>query len=736
MKYSFRHWCFLICAVMISAALHAQDNIALGEWRMHISFNEIIDVAEGNNKVFAASSSGILVVDKADKSYSRIHKLNGLTRAGIKKVAYHSQTDQLLVVYDDGTFDAIKEKKTRNIDPSQNTVLTGPKQIHAVEILGSVAYLATDYGVLLFDLTQSSIKETWRDLGPNGNTLSIRDITFTPDSAFLATANGVIAGNLQDNLLDFARWKRYEDEAIETQIDFISYFGSSVIAVVKNVGLYQHSISGWTRLPTLENEKFNDVRRNTSSLVISQDNKIFEVNEAFDVSQVSNVSLTSINVAIKSGSAYWIGDATEGLSLLEGTSLTPLTPNGPAFNSSRDLAYYHGRIVSVAGGFSAEGVANQTPGRISIFEKGAWKTERTDVYDIASISFSGNGDLFAGSFGYGVLHLSNDAATLYDESNSSLINLNPPARNVNISSVTNSKDGLWVGNYGAASSLHFRGNNGDWSAYSFPILASRYPLQLLDDGLGKVWMRLDPERGGGLVVYDPKKQEHVYLTENDGAGELPSRYVYALGRDRDGFIWAGTDQGVAYFYDWKSDAVKPIFENRFLLRDDKVTAIAIDGGNRKWMGTERGVWLFDPSGEKLIANFNKDNSPLLSNRINDIEIDQTSGEVFFATDMGIVSFRSDATESSSRFSSIKIFPNPVLANFSGLVSINGLATDAIVKITDVSGKLVFETRANGGTASWNMRDHTGRRVSTGVFLIFAATPDGGESAVGKIAVVN
>jgi hypothetical protein len=206
--------------------------------------------------------------------------------------------------------------------------------------------------------------------------------------------------------------------------------------------------------------------------------------------------------------------------------------------------------------------------------------------------------------------------------------------------------------------------------------------------------------------------------------------------DRDGLIWIGTELGVCYFFTPSEDAVRPIFENRFLLRDDKVTAIAIDGGNRKWMGTERGVWLFDPTCETLIYNFTTENSPLLSNVIKDIEINPETGEVFFATARGIVSFRSDATESGSAFKTVKIFPNPVTSTFTGNVGISGLATDAVVKITDISGKLVWETRANGGTATWNVKDYNGRRAATGIYIVFAATEDGSESAVGKIAVVN
>jgi len=154
------------------------------------------------------------------------------------------------------------------------------------------------------------------------------------------------------------------------------------------------------------------------------------------------------------------------------------------------------------------------------------------------------------------------------------------------------------------------------------------------------------------------------------------------------------------------------------------------------MGTERGVWLFSPSGEALVSNFTVENSPLLSNVILDIDVNHETGEVFFATDLGLASFRSDATASDAVFSDVKIFPNPVTPDYTGTVGITGLATDAIVKITDISGKLVWQTQANGGTASWNVKDYQGNRASTGIYLVFAASADGSESVVGKIAVIK
>ena len=165
-------------------------------------------------------------------------------------------------------------------------------------------------------------------------------------------------------------------------------------------------------------------------------------------------------------------------------------------------------------------------------------------------------------------------------------------------------------------------------------------------------------------------------------------------------------------------------------------AIAIDGGNRKWVGTNDGLWLFNEDLTKVLLYFNADNSPLPSSYISDIKIQPLTGEVFFATSQGLISYRGTSTEGDENFDSVKIFPNPVKPDFTGLVGISGLASDVSVKITDVAGNLVYETKAQGGTAVWNVRDYNGKRAATGVYLIFCAASDGSAKFVSKIAVVE
>ena len=204
----------------------------------------------------------------------------------------------------------------------------------------------------------------------------------------------------------------------------------------------------------------------------------------------------------------------------------------------------------------------------------------------------------------------------------------------------------------------------------------------------------------------------------------------------------GTASGVAYIPNASStlqsaaDAIKPILDGRFVLREDVVTAMAVDGGDRKWFGTQRGIWLYSAAADEAIGHFTASNSALPSDKIIDLEINPQTGEVFMATEQGLASYRSGATEPQPTSGSVKIFPNPVVATFTGTVGITGTPTDAVVKITDASGKLVWETRANGSTATWNLFDDRGRRVPSGVYIVFTVSDDGEQHEAGKLAVIN
>lgn len=263
------------------------------------------------------------------------------------------------------------------------------------------------------------------------------------------------------------------------------------------------------------------------------------------------------------------------------------------------------------------------------------------------------------------------------------------------------------------------------------------------DRNGLQWIRLPSSLGGGILVKNPATQQQRYLSTSPNNGGLPSSRVNSLSLDRDGLVWFAADRGVGYFMPVGNilsggsvNAVFPLFGQRRLLRDAFSTAIVTEPGNRKWVGTRGGLYLFSADGTQLVRQFTAADSPLPSDNILALQFDEASGRLFIDTPNGLVSYRSDATVSSSTLQEITIFPNPVRPGYAGVVGIKGLGDETVVKITDLAGRLVFENSSQGGTATWNLLDYTGRRAKGGIYLVLLIAPDGSESVAGKLAVVE
>lgn len=711
----------------------AQTDIPLGTWRLHLSYNAIRWVEPGQEKVYAAGNSGILAYDRNEQSLVTYNKLNGLSSTGISAIAFDRVRQQLLVGYADGTLDIILENTVNAFTRLRDADVTTSKTVRHISLRESMAYLSTAYGVVIFDLNQHEIKETWRDLGPSGERLSVFQTAFLDDSIFLATDNGVIAGHLNDNLLDFNNWTRFTNGNLAGPVSAIVTFNNKVYALGAETVL-RFTGDAWVQesLPVSEIESLTASEQNLFAISGSV---ILTVNTSGESSSIADAKVIApADVKQDADGTLWIADELGGLvSNVEG-SFTSFIPNGPSFNDAHQLVYHDGKITALGGGFSISGQPLNISGDVNVFENGSWTTETLPVPDLTDVAFMAGKEYFA-SFGSGLLAL--DASrniTYHDETNSPLVNSEPGQSRV--TALAPSTRGLWVANYGGNEPLHLLRADNSWESFPLNFANAQYPVKMTTDQAGRVWIALNPATGGGLLIFDPEENQAHQKTTAIGSGALPHHEVLSLASDRDDNMWIGTAAGLAYFFSPHEDVVKPIYQNRFLLRDEKITAIAVDGGNRKWIGTEEGAWLFNPSGEELIHHFTEENSPLLSNIIREITIDPETGEVFFATGRGIISYRSDAVDAGEHFGKVKIFPNPVHPGYNGTVGISGLASDARVRITDISGKLVWQTQANGGMATWHVRDHHGTRVTTGIYLVFASSADGSESMVGKVAVVE
>lgn len=283
-----------------------------------------------------------------------------------------------------------------------------------------------------------------------------------------------------------------------------------------------------------------------------------------------------------------------------------------------------------------------------------------------------------------------------------------------------------------------------WNALNISAL----PLNSNDviDQYGYRWQIV----GSSLKVSNDITQKSRFFYSNNGSGNLLSPDLRSIVLDKDNLIWVGTGNGVSVMptsrdifnvdsrgvFTSNIQAYQPFFKSRRLLLQEVVTKIVVDGGNRKWIGTQNGLNLFSPSADEQILNFTEENSPLPSKSIRDLAIDPTSGEIFVLTENGLLSYRSDATEPSEDLSAIRIFPNPVRPDYQGVMTISGLRENTSIKITDIAGRLINESKSNGGTAAWDLQNGKGQRAETGIYLVFCIADDGSESFVGKVAVVR
>ena len=318
---------------------------------------------------------------------------------------------------------------------------------------------------------------------------------------------------------------------------------------------------------------------------------------------------------------------------------------------------------------------------------------------------------------------------------------------------------LWVTTYTSpVNELYIKEkSSGNW--YKIHVNVPRNPTNdggpIVVDDAGEAWYVCD--YGEGVIAYntnntfgDVSDDSYRHLNTGIGSGNLPSNNCFSIAKDLSGDIWIGTDNGIGIVYQTTScianncDAVIPIVQYDayagYLFSGENVRAIVVDGANRKWVGTDNGVWLLSPDASTIIYRFTVDNSPLPSNRIQSIAIDKVTGDVYFGTDQGLVSFRSTATQGGDTNHNVMIFPNPVQKGYTGTIAISGLVANADVRITDIDGQLVFKTTAFGGQAIWNGVDYKGHRPQSGVYLVYVTNTDnsgaGTQTYVGKIVFIQ
>jgi len=747
------------CALfMLLWALNAwgQERIPVGTWRTHYAYFQGKHVAVSSDAAFCATDNGLFRYRFSDGTLSVLSNANVLSDVGVSALAFSATTQTLVVGYANGNIDLLKPDGTVNIRTVLNSAFNG-KAIAHIQISGSVAYLSTGFGLLRLNLNSGVISETYDNIGPAGAGVAVTASAILNDSLFAATSAGLLAAPLAAsvNLLDFRTWALRH-----SAIDIVDLESNGDALLVNRGGLqllrYQMGSVEPVSLPV---GAIRGLQADGNRFLALIGDGLWEVAATDVVTAVVPEGLFSAQALAVQGGRFWLADACEGLISIENGQRQVFRPDGllQPFNQ-RILPLRGGRIAVLPGGYSPEtAAALNREGGLSLFEEGSWQhfgatdcpeTEGglPSVTDVTAYMTTPDGTQWLGTFGDGLfrkLPTDTDFTLIADAPFSSFF----PSQITDLLYDART-DAVWVTMYADAAGQPavYRFNaTGQWESFTFPVPAAHWAEQLLADDTGLYWLRLRPQAGGGLLVFS-EDGSYRLLREGFGNGDLPSSRVNTIVKDLEGSIWVGTDRGVAAFFDplatlqGNAEAITPIFESSRLLRDERVTAMAVDGGNRKWIGTDNGLWLFSEDGDERDAFFDVGNSPLPGNRIRSLALQPETGEVFVATERGVVAYRGTATQATAEHRQVKVFPNPVPPRYQGLITIEGLAYNATVKITDASGRLVAELQANGGTAVWNGRDYLGNKAKTGVYFVMSIGQEqafeSGDTFVAKFAIIE
>lgn len=769
--------CFLVCIVTFTT--WGQK----GVWRDYYSYANAVKVADAGDKIFCATSGGLFYQDIQDKSLHKISTENGLSDIGIQTIAWNSTGKILLVAYENSNVDLIRENGVTNLSDIKRKLLSGDKKIYSALFNGNSAYLACGFGIVEIDLVKSEIKGTYI-IGQNGNEVKVFDLETDGEYLYAATETGILKANLGNvNLMDYRNWQRETTiPHFSEKFSHLARFNNRMIAVYTRDqwdGDEAYLLEGgqWRRVLS-DIGYFTQIQTNLKYLTVTDRENI----TVYDTSLSKQGKLTQYllgnqtispirpqDAVFSTDGSAWIADNDYSLIHYTGQKYEQHIPSGPRSNAIFSLTTREGELWISQGGRTDPWNNQFRQPLFQQLKEGKWNyfgtkeyPEMSGFFDIVQV-ISDPADpehIFAASWGGGVLEFrGTQFVKRYNNQNSPLetaIPEEPLKPYTRIGGMAFDRKGsLWITNSQSSKGLHSLSGTGEWKSYELSEVAGQQFTigPVLVTGTNDKWIILP--RGKDLYVTngDVSKKKVLPLISyfNNGKQEIFNRMndIYSIAEDLKGEIWVGTSMGVAVFANpsgvWKEGAFyayQPSLELNDgiyhpLLETETVTAIVIDGANRKWLGTKNsGIYLVSEQGDTEILHFTVENSPLISNTILCLAMNEATGELYIGTDKGLVSYQGDAPPGKKDFSEVYAYPNPVRETWTGDITITGLMKDTDVKITDISGNLVYKGVSLGSDLSWNGRNLNGKRVSTGVYLIFCALPSGEKTHIAKLLVIH
>ena len=783
-----RYFSPLLLVFSLLALVARAQGVAYGDWQLHLPANHPLTLADAGDRLYVADESSFYYYDKTLNTTQRLSWREGLSDVGVSAVAYDSASRQVIVAYRNGNLDLLRpDGSVKNLtDILRKNVQT--KNITQIQTYNGLAYLAGNLGVIVVDLARLEVRDTYSNIGPGGQAVTAYGTAVVHDTIYVSTTAGILRGRISSavNLLNYQSWTKEVPNPAgpgDNLAQLLVYRGH-VYAQGSYRGVYCLSGVGTARAWRGLSGSYGNVARRLRT----SPQGLLAAFEGSDLLRITAPTGAVSAVLPKAATGDYVRDMVREadgttyiasydrglLRFASGQTTNPevIRPNAPAtaldYGLLADAAT--NSVVVFSGGYGGdsglqaglkEGFYEYHAGQWTNYTKATYPSaaDFPNLLDMSHGTRTPDGTLYVASYGNGLLQWQGPGKFRQFTAGQVGVPIRIPAEangNTDYARVPDvaadpSGNYLWITNRHQRAQisglLRYRPATDTWTTARW-FSGSENLDRVVVDNYGNPWVTQSRKGGAGVAMYDTLTNQGI----NFGTATT-SDLVYGIARDRTGSIWIGTGDGVSYYSDpslainaLATNTAVPGFAKPYVRRgtgkdyptlyNTVVRCIAVDGANRKWFGTPSGLWLFSPNADEALLHFTTDNSPLPSNSIVDVAVNDKTGEVFVATDGGVVSYQGSASITEGEPSCAEVYPNPVLPDFAGQVGIRGLVNNAYVKITDVAGHLVYSTRAAGGTVTWDLNDAQGRRVRSGVYLVLTSDADGKNACVSKVAVLS
>ena len=776
-----------LLVLLVAVLVFAPDASAQNErWQAQPSLRNVQALDASETAVWVGTEGGVYSYTLGSGEIERYTPVQGLSRVDVQAITYDSARDAVWIGYADGVLDRL-DVATGAVQPffdiAQATRFSA-REINRIDVEADSLLIATGFGVVVFDASRGEVSDTYERFGSLNAATAVGDVLVAPlpdgqPGVWVGTSQGIAYAPLTTpNFREPSAWT--VDPAAPENVLSLAAIGGEIFAGIEqtddeNGDVRRRRADGvWDRL-FVGNESMPELFVDGSTLFAVSPFKVI-VRDAAGVATFYDVAGTS---GVQTGTLgpegnLWVGDLFEGLIAypnldgVEAGDVEPalrLIPNGPETNRILSLDVADEGTVwagydALASSINGFGRFDGTTWTNFSFGNGAlpdWASIPTIHVGEAGSVWAGSGDV---NRGVGIFQYTPDGEIIqYTPANSSLrpVSAGSPGYVVAAGLDTDDEGRLWVSNRFASPALHVRTPEGEWQGLDRP---SEVPSDLsydkvYVDSFGQKW--ITGYRNNGFLVLDTRgtplnasdDRAAVVRTVGSVGTGLPDGNVNAIVEDRSGRIWLGTDRGLATVFSpgsaFAGDLASQITWARtpdgasFFLRDLRIFDIAVDPADRKWLASNSGVWLLNAAGDEVIANFTTENSPLPSDVVVAVAVDEESGTVHFATSGGLYSYRGDAVAAVPTAEDLFIYPNPVRGNGGPLpeIAITGLVDEADVRVLTVDGQVVASFLTRGGSTRWDGRDQrTGRFVPSGVYIVAASGQNDEGTAYGKVAVIR